>query len=60
MAEFGDEGPRPDLGARGSVVKLDDLEADVPTLRRVSEAERATELADRRAAYLRRLPEGTI
>jgi hypothetical protein len=42
------------------VVRLDDLEAEVPTLRRVSEAERATELADRRAAYLRRLPEGTI
>jgi hypothetical protein len=60
MAEFGGEGPSRDLGARGRVVKLDELEADVPTLRRVSEAERATELADRRAAYLRRLPEGTI
>jgi hypothetical protein len=60
MAEFGDGGPKQDLGARGRVVKLDDLEADVPTLRRVSEAERAIELAERRAAYLRRLPEGTI
>jgi hypothetical protein len=31
----------------------------VEVLRRVSESERAVELADRRAAYLRRLPEGT-
>jgi hypothetical protein len=64
MAEFGGDGgevgPKKDLSARGRVVKFDDLEAEAPTLRRVSEAERATELADRRAAYLRRLPEGTI
>jgi hypothetical protein len=40
-------------------VKLDDLDSEVPTLRRVSAQERATELADRRTAYLRRLPEGT-
>jgi hypothetical protein len=60
MAEFGGAGPKQDLGARGRVVKLDDLETDVPTLRRVSAADRATELADRRAAYLRRLPEGTV
>lgn len=59
MAEFGPDGPKEDLGARGRVVKLDDLEREVPTLRRVSAQERATELADRRAAYLRRLPEGT-
>ncbi|OBB08359.1 hypothetical protein A5662_09190 [Mycobacteriaceae bacterium 1482268.1] len=59
MAEFGDDGPKEDLGARGRVVKLDDLEKEVPTLRRVSAQERATQLADRRAAYLRRLPEGT-
>jgi hypothetical protein len=59
MAEFGVDGPKEDLGARGWVVRLDDLEKEVPTLRRVSEQERATELADRRAAYLRRLPEGT-
>jgi hypothetical protein len=59
MAEFGGDGPKEDLGARGRVVRLDDLEKEVPTLRRVSEQERATELADRRAAYLRRLPEGT-
>ncbi|CAA0121803.1 Uncharacterised protein [Mycolicibacterium vanbaalenii] len=59
MAEFGPEGPTPDLGARGRVVALDGLEAQVPTLRRVSAQERATELAARRASYLRRLPEGT-
>jgi hypothetical protein len=59
MAEFGSEGPQEDLGARGRVVTLDNLETEVPTLRRVSTTERAAELADRRAAYLRRLPEGT-
>jgi hypothetical protein len=59
MAEFGGDGPTEDLGARGRVVALDDLEREVPTLRRVSAEERAVELADRRAAYLRRLPEGT-
>jgi hypothetical protein len=59
MAEFGADGPKEDLGARGRVVKLDDLEKEVPSLRRVSAAERAAELADRRTAYLRRLPEGT-
>ena len=57
MAEFGEHGPSEDLGAHGRVVDLDALEAAVPTLRRVSARERATELADRRAAYLRRLPE---
>ncbi|MDT5224330.1 MAG: hypothetical protein QOG19_1737, partial [Mycobacterium sp.] len=60
MAEFGGSGPREDLGARGRVVKLDLLEAEVPYLPRVTEQGRATELADRRAAYLRRLPEGTV
>jgi hypothetical protein len=59
MAEFGGDGPTADLGARGRVVMLDDLDAEVPTLRRVSTQERATQLTDRRAAYLRRLPEGT-
>ncbi len=59
MAEFGGDGPKEDLGARGRVVKLDDLEKEVPSLRLVSTAERGAELADRRAAYLRRLPEGT-
>lgn len=60
MAEFGPERPKEDLGARGRVVKLDDLDNEVPSLPRVSEQERATELAQRRTAYLRRLPEGTI
>ena len=60
MAEFGGEGPKEDLGARGRVVALDALDREVPHLPRVTEQERATELADRRAAYLRRLPEGTI
>lgn len=59
MAEFGGDGPTEDLGARGRVVKLDDLDKEVPSLRRVSTAERSAELAERRAAYLRRLPEGT-
>lgn len=59
MAEFGAAGPTEDLGARGRVLKLDALEREVPALRRVSAGERATQLADRRAAYLRRLPEGT-
>ncbi|BDX31031.1 hypothetical protein TUM20985_15780 [Mycobacterium antarcticum] len=60
MAEFGGDGPTADLGARGRVVRLDDLARVVPGLRRVSEAERAQQLADRRTAYLRRLPEGTL
>ena len=59
MAEFGKSGPREDLGARGRVIKLDRLDAEVPHLRRVSAQERATQLAERRNAYLRRLPEGT-
>jgi hypothetical protein len=60
MAEFGANGPREDLGARGRVVKLDRLDAEVPALRAVDPQERAAQLADRRKAYLRRLPEGTI
>ncbi|PRC41330.1 hypothetical protein C6A85_000000116170 [Mycobacterium sp. ITM-2017-0098] len=59
MAEFGPDGPTEDLGARGRVIKLDDLDREVPALRRVSAQERASELADRRRSYLRRLPEGT-
>jgi hypothetical protein len=59
MAEFGKSGPREDLGARGRVIKLDRLDAEVPHLPRVSAQERTTQLADRRTAYLRRLPEGT-
>jgi len=60
MAEFGPNGPREDLGARGRVVKLDRLDSEVPHLHRVNTAERAAQLAHRREAYLRRLPEGTI
>lgn len=60
MAEFGEKGPRQDLGARGRVIKLDRLDAEVPHLARVSPRQRAAQLADRRKAYLRRLPEGTI
>ena len=59
MAEFGEAGPREDLGARGRVVKLDRLDAEVPHLPRVNLAQRAAQLADRRTSYLRRLPEGT-
>ncbi|OBF04372.1 hypothetical protein A5730_18300 [Mycobacterium sp. ACS4054] len=58
MAEFGESGPREDLGARGRVVKLDRLDTELPELPRVSPQERAAQLADRRTAYLRRLPEG--
>ncbi|OBH44976.1 hypothetical protein A5690_19645 [Mycobacterium intracellulare] len=60
MAEFGEAGPREDLGARGRVVKLDRLDAEVPHLPRVSPQQRAAQLAERRKGYLRRLPEGTI
>lgn len=60
MAEFGENGPREDLGARGRVIKLDQLDAEVPHLTRVSPQQRATQLAERRKGYLRRLPEGTI
>jgi hypothetical protein len=60
MAEFGEAGPQPDLGARGRVVKLDRLDAEVPSLQAVSPAERETDLAQRRLGYLRRLPEGTL
>lgn len=60
MAEFGEKGPRQDLGARGRVIKLDRLDDEVPHLARVSPRQRAAQLADRRKAYLRRLPEGTI
>jgi hypothetical protein len=42
------------------VVKLDRLDTEVAHLPRVSAEERADELATRRKAYLRRLPEGTI
>jgi hypothetical protein len=60
MAEFGEAGPQPGLGARGRVVRLDRLADEVPELLPVTPEQRETELATRRTAYLRRLPEGTI
>lgn len=60
MAEFGETGPRAGLGAHGRVIKRDLLDAEVPNLPRVTEQQRKTELAERRRAYLRRLPEGTL
>jgi hypothetical protein len=60
MAEFGGDGPTNDLAARGRVIELDDLDSEVPLLARVSAEDRKAELAARRTAYLRRLPEGTI
>jgi hypothetical protein len=57
MAEFPDGGARPDLSAKGRVVKLDRLDDELPDAPRVSAEERAIQLADRRAAYVRRLPE---
>ncbi|WP_428342073.1 hypothetical protein [Mycobacterium sp.] len=59
MAEFGEAGPSEDLGAHGRVVKLDRLDTEVPDLPQVTPEQRKAELTDRRAAYLRRLPEGT-
>ena len=59
MAEFGESGPGPDLGARGRVVALDRLDTEAPTLPRVSPEQRSAEVTCRREAYLRRLPEGT-
>jgi len=60
MAEFPDGGARPDLSATGRVVRLDELDRELPDAPRVSAEERAAQLAERRAAYLRRLPEGTL
>jgi len=57
MAEFPDGGARPDLAARGRVLKLDRLDAELPDAPRVTTEQRATQLAARRTAYLRRLPE---
>ena len=61
MAEFPDGGPRDDLAATGRVVRLDALDDELPSSTpRVTAAERATQLAERRAAYLRRLPEVAV
>lgn len=60
MAEFPEGGAREDLSARGRVVRLDDLDRELPDVARVTADERAAQLADRRTAYLRRLPERTF
>lgn len=58
MAEFPDQRPNEGLAASGRVVKLADLESALPPgTREITVAERATQLAERRAAYVRRLPE---
>jgi hypothetical protein len=58
MAEFPHQRPEPGLAASGQVVKLADLESALPAgTRQLSAPERATQLAERTAAYDRRLPE---
>jgi hypothetical protein len=58
MAEFPDSRPLAGLAASGRVVKLADLESALPAgTREVSAAARTAQLAARRAAYVRRLPE---
>jgi hypothetical protein len=57
MAEFPDGGAREDLAARGRVVRLDALGEEVPGLARVTPEGRRAQLAARREAYVRRLPE---
>jgi hypothetical protein len=58
MAEFPGGRPRDDLSARGEVMKIEDLRSALPEgTTWVSEAERAEQLAERAAAYKRRLPE---
>lgn len=55
MAEFPEGGARSDLAATGRVVPLADVAGlGLPTL---TPTERAEQLAERRAGYLRRLPE---
>jgi hypothetical protein len=58
MAEFAGGRPREDLAARGEVVKIDDLRSVLPDgTRWVTADQRAVQLAERAAGYLRRLPE---
>lgn len=58
MAEFPDQRPNDGLAASGRVVKLADLESELPDgTRDVTAEERAAQLAERAAAYARRLPE---
>jgi hypothetical protein len=60
MAEFPEGGAREDLSAHGRVVKLDDLDSELPDLARVTPEQRAAQLDERRRGYLRRLPEGVV
>jgi hypothetical protein len=58
MAEFPGGRPDGELGAKSRVVPFQDLRAELPAdTRWVSPAERAEQLAERAAAYARRLPE---
>ncbi len=58
MAEFPGKRPRADLGARGRVVKRERLRTELPEgTVWLSPDERARQRRERRAAYLRRLPE---
>jgi len=61
MAEFGDTGPAEDLFAEGKVVRLDDLDQHLPEgMPMIDASGRAAQLAERRAGYLRRLPEVAV
>jgi len=58
MAEFPGGRPNDDLSARSRVVPLDSLRGELPAETKwVTPDERAVQLADRAAAYRRRLPE---
>jgi hypothetical protein len=58
MAEFPDQRPTEGLAASGTLVKLADLDAALPPdTPAVTAGERAAQLAERTAAYDRRLPE---
>lgn len=60
MAEFPETGAREDLSASGRVVKLDRLDSEVRDAPRVTAEQRRAQLAERRAGYLRRLPEVAV
>jgi hypothetical protein len=58
MAEFPGGRPNEDLEARSRVVKFSNLRDELPDETKwLSPSERAQQLADRAAAYRRRLPE---
>lgn len=60
MAEFGPGGASEDLAATGRVIDLDRLDTELPEVARVTPQERASQLAERQAGYLRRIPEGVV